>query len=98
MSNNIRLGFISNETLSNLRKLDKPSLAKVESIVRRHVKACRDNGLEVGSLERLYIEAMDVVASEKKYGEEIRDPEMEELSKAPKVSFSQYSSPVKGEE
>jgi len=98
MSNNIRLGFISNETLSNLRKLDKPSLAKVESIVRRHVKACMDNGTDPTPLERLYIEAMDVVTAEQKYGEEIRDPEMEELSKAPKVAFPQYLSPSKGEE
>ena len=98
MTNHIRSGFISQQTLSSLRELDESSLAKVESIVRRHVKACRDNGLDVESLERLYIEAMEVVRAETKFGEETQDPEMEALSKAPKVAFTQYLSPAKGED
>lgn len=81
---------ISIDTLKLINKLPKRKREKVDAIVRRHVAACQRNGFDPENLDRVYIEAMEMIDLEAKFPEpvveEIRDWE-------PARHYDQYVSP-----
>lgn len=81
---------ISIDTLKLINKLPKKKKEKVDAIVRRHVVACQRNGFDPENLDRVYIEAMEMIDLETKFPEpvveEIRDWE-------PARHYDQYISP-----
>jgi len=81
---------ISKETLRMVDTLPGEKRGKVEAIVRRHVAACQKNGFLPENLERVYIEAVEMVELEERFPEpvveDIRDWE-------PARHYDQYISP-----
>ncbi len=81
---------ISKETLKLINKLPKDKREKVEAVVRRHVSACLKNGFPPENLDRVYIEAIEIVDLEALHPEpvveEVRDWE-------PARHYDQYVSP-----
>lgn len=81
---------ISNDTLKLINKLSKEKRDKVEAVVRRHVSACYKNGFPPENLDRVYIEAVEIVDLEMLHPEpvveEVRDWE-------PARHYDQYISP-----
>lgn len=81
---------ISNDTLQLIDKLSKTKRERVDAIVRRHVRACQRNGFEPESMERVFIEAVEIVNLEERFpemhAEDARDWE-------PVRSYNQYVSP-----
>ena len=52
---------LSNETLRLIRQLPEAKRARVERVVRTHLSACHKNGCPLGSLDRIYLEAVEAV-------------------------------------
>ena len=81
---------ISSDTLKLINKLPKKKKEMVDAIVRRHVAACQRNGFDPENLDRVYIEAIEMIDLEAKFPEpvieEIRDWE-------PARHYDQYISP-----
>ena len=81
---------ISSDTLKLINKLPKKKKEKVDAIVRRHVAACQRNGFDPENLDRVYIEAVEMIDLEVKFpeasAEESRDWE-------PARHYDQYISP-----
>jgi len=81
---------ISSDTLKMINKLPKKKKEKVDAIVRRHVAACQRNGFDPENLDRVYIEAVEMIDLEVKFpepsAEESRDWE-------PARHYDQYISP-----
>ena len=81
---------LSNDTLKLINRLSKDKRAKVDAIVRRHVTACHKNGFPPENIDRVYIEAAELVDLEELHPEpvleEIRDWE-------PARHYDQYVSP-----
>lgn len=78
------------ETIRLIEDLAEEKREKVELIVRRHVAACQRNGFLPENLERVYIEAVEMVELEERYPEpaveEVRDWE-------PLRRYDQYVGP-----
>ncbi|MGE0105008.1 MAG: hypothetical protein AB7H86_13055 [Blastocatellales bacterium] len=78
------------ETIRMIEDLAEEKREKVELIVRRHVAACQRNGFLPENLERVYIEAVEMVDLDERYPEpvveEIRDWE-------PLRRYDQYVGP-----
>jgi hypothetical protein len=81
---------LANDTLKMLERLDKGKRAKVEAVVRRHVEACLKNGFPPENIDRVYLEAVEIVDLEALFPEpdvrEARDWE-------PLRHYDQYVSP-----
>ena len=81
---------ISSDTLKMINKLPKKKKEKVDAIVRRHVAACQRNGFDPENLDRVYIEAIEMIDLEVRFpesdAEESRDWE-------PARHYDQYISP-----
>ena len=81
---------ISSDTLKLINKLPRKKKEKVDAIVRRHVAACQRNGFDPENMDRVYIEAVEMVNLEANFPEpvveEIRDWE-------PMRHYDQYISP-----
>ena len=81
---------ISSDTLKLVNKLPKKKKERVDAIVRRHVAACQRNGFDPENLDRVYIEAVEMIDLEVKFpetdDEETRDWE-------PARHYDQYISP-----
>ena len=81
---------ISSDTLKLINKLPKNKKEKVDAIVRRHVAACQRNGFDPENLDRVYIEAVEMIDLEVKFpepsAEDSRDWE-------PARHYDQYISP-----
>jgi hypothetical protein len=81
---------ISSDTLKLINRLPKKKREKVDAIVRRHVAACQRNGFDPENLDRVYIEAVEMIDLEVKFpdasAEESRDWE-------PARHYDQYISP-----
>lgn len=81
---------ISSDTLKLINKLSKKKREKVDAIVRRHVAACQRNGFDPENLDRVYIEAVEMINLEVKFpepsAEDSRDWE-------PARHYDQYISP-----
>jgi hypothetical protein len=81
---------ISNDTLRMINKLSKKRREKVDAIVRRHVAACQKNGFYPENMERVYIEAIEMVELEERFPE----PVVEETRDwEPARHYDQYVSP-----
>jgi hypothetical protein len=81
---------ISTDTVKLINQLPKTKREKVDAIVRRHVAACQRNGFLPENLERVFIEAIEMVDLEKGFpapkGEDLRDWQ-------PARHYDQYVSP-----
>lgn len=82
---------ITNDTLRLINKLPDDKRQKVDAIVRRHVRACQQNGFNPENLERVYIEAVEMVDIEDRFPE----PIVEETNRTwePLRHYDQYISP-----
>ena len=65
---------ITNDTLRKVNSLPEERRAKVIQIVKRHLKACAKNGCPTESMDRVYLEAIDVAEMETKFPEIKKDP------------------------
>ncbi|MGE0103331.1 MAG: hypothetical protein AB7H86_13970 [Blastocatellales bacterium] len=81
---------LSDQTIKLINQLPQDTRAKVDQIIRTHLAACLKNGSPVENLERLFIEAVEVVKLEERAPETIMefDPTWEPLR-----HYDQYSSP-----
>lgn len=81
---------LANDTLKVINRLSKEKKEKVEAVVRRHVAACYKNGFPPENLDRVYLEAIEIVDLEELYPE----PEVEETRDwEPARRYDQYVSP-----
>jgi len=81
---------ISSDTLKMINKLPKKKKEKVDAIVRRHVAACQRNGFDPENLDRVYIEAIEMIDIEVRFPE----PDAEESRDwEPARHYDQYISP-----
>jgi hypothetical protein len=81
---------ISSDTLKMINKLPKKKKEKVDAIVRRHVAACQRNGFDPENLDRVYIEAIEMIDLEVRFPE----PDAEESRDwEPARHYDQYISP-----
>lgn len=81
---------ISSDTLKLINKLSKKKKERVDAIVRRHVAACQRNGFDPENLDRVYIEAIEMIDLEVKFP----DPVVEEVRDwEPARHYDQYISP-----
>ena len=60
---------ITSDTLKLVNRLPKDKRERVDAIVRRHVQACQKNGFLPENLERVYIEAVEMVDIEERFPE-----------------------------
>jgi hypothetical protein len=81
---------LANDTIKMLEGLSKDKRGKVEAVVRRHVEACLKNGFPPENIDRVYLEAVEIVNLEAMFPEpvveEVRDWE-------PHRHYDQYVSP-----
>jgi hypothetical protein len=81
---------ISSDTLKLINKLSKKKKERVDAIVRRHVAACQKNGFDPENLDRVYIEAIEMIDLEVRFP----DPVVEEVRDwEPARHYDQYISP-----
>jgi hypothetical protein len=81
---------ITNDTLRLINKLPDDKRQKVDAIVRRHVRACQQNGFNPENLERVYIEAVEMVDIEDRFPEPIEE---DNRTWEPFRHYDQYISP-----
>jgi len=81
---------LSKDTLKVVNNLPKEKRAKVLEIVRRHLVASYKNGCPPESLDRIYLEAMEVAEMEMKFPEQ---PSNEPRTWEPVRRYEQYVSP-----
>ncbi len=88
---NLEMMKITSDTLKMLNKLPDDKRQKVDAIVRRHVRACQQNGFNPENLERAYIEAIEMVDIEDRFP----DPVINEDNRTwePFRQYDQYISP-----
>lgn len=81
---------LTKETIRMITSLPMEKKVKVDEIVRRHVLACRRNGFVPENMERVFIEAVEMVEIEERAPQpvvvEVRDFE-------PVRRYDQYVSP-----
>jgi hypothetical protein len=81
---------LSKDTLKMINNLSKEKRAKVLEIVRRHLVASYKNGCPPESLDRIYLEAVEVAELELRFPEvEPKEPRTWE----PLRRYDQYVSP-----
>ncbi len=81
---------LANDTLKVINRLSKEKREKVEGVVRRHVTACYKNGFPPENLDRVYLEAIEIVHLEELFPE----PEVGEMRDwEPARRYDQYVSP-----
>ena len=81
---------LSNDVLKLVNKLPEAKRNKVAQIVRRHLIACQKNDCPPESLDRVYLEAIEVAEME------LRNPEPEKpefRTWEPARRYDQYVSP-----
>jgi len=81
---------ISSDTLKLINKLPKKKKERVDAIVRRHVAACQRNGFDPENLDRVYIEAVEMIDLEVKFPEPVAE---ETRDWEPARHYDQYISP-----
>ncbi|NOT60479.1 MAG: hypothetical protein HOP19_09675 [Acidobacteria bacterium] len=82
---------LSEQTIKLINKLPDDTRAEVARVVRTHLTACLRNGSPVESLDRLFIEAVEVVNLEARVPE-IRMP-FKAQGYEPARHYDQYVSP-----
>lgn len=82
---------ISSDILKLINKLSDEERAKVDKVVKRHVAACFRNGFPPENMDRVYIEAVEIIKLQAKFPE----PEVvqEERNWEPFRRYEQYVSP-----
>lgn len=55
---------LSADTLKAFKQMDAASRERAQNIVRDHVTACMNLGMQPDNLDRVYIEAMEIVRME----------------------------------
>jgi len=81
---------LANDTLKMINQLPKEKRERVEAVVRRHIAACHKNGFPPENLDRVYLEAIEIVELDELYPE----PEVEEIRDwEPARRYEQYVSP-----
>lgn len=82
---------ITSDILKLINKLSDEERAKVDKVVKRHVAACLRNGFQPENMDRVYIEAVEMVRLEEQFPE----PETvkEERIYEPFRRYEQYVSP-----
>ena len=82
---------LTNDTVNMIDLLPIEKREKVDRIVKRHVAACQKNGFLPENLERVYIEAVEMVDLEERFPE----PVVEEIKDwEPARHYDQYVSPT----
>lgn len=81
---------VSMDTLKAIGKLPKNKREKVDAIVRRHIAACQRNGFQPENIERVFIEAMEMVDLERRFPEPMAD---DVRDWQPARHYDQYVSP-----
>jgi len=81
---------ITSDTLKLVNRLPKDKREKVDAIVRRHVRACQNNGFNPENLERVYIEAVEMVDLEERFPEVVKE---DDRNWEPYRHYDQYVSP-----
>jgi len=81
---------ISDQTLKMISQLTPAIRVKVDKVIRTHVAACMKTGSPIENLDRLFIEAVEIVRLEERCPETRYEfnPEWE-----PYRHYDQYSSP-----
>jgi hypothetical protein len=81
---------LSDQTIRMINQLPQEMRDKVDQVIRTHVTACVKNGSPVENLDRLLIEAVEVVKLEERFPEMKIEylPDWE-----PYRRYDQYSSP-----
>lgn len=82
---------ITSDTLKLVNKLPDTKRRKVDAIVRRHVRACHQNGFDPENLDRVYIEAIEMVNIEDRFPEPVISEEKRNWE--PFRQYDQYVSP-----
>ncbi len=57
---------ISDQTLKMINQLPQATRVKVDQVIRTHVAACRKTGSPIENLDRLFIEAVEIVRLEER--------------------------------
>ncbi len=81
---------VSTDTLKTLSRLSNEKRDRIEAIVRRHVSACYRNGFPPENLDRVYVEAMEIIDIEDRFPEPTRE---EQRDWEPARHYDQYISP-----
>jgi hypothetical protein len=81
---------LSKDTLKLVNALSKEKRAKALEIVRRHLVASYKNGCPPESIDRIYLEAIEVAEMEMKFPEQ---PSQDERTWEPFRRYEQYVSP-----
>jgi hypothetical protein len=87
----LALRKLSDQTIKLINKLDDETRAEVAKVVRRHLTACAKSGSPVESLDRLFIEAVEIVILEAKHPELALNGPYEH--EGPIRRYEQYVSP-----
>lgn len=86
---------ISKQVIDLINALHPEIRTKVANMVREHLRACLKFGAEPGDLERVYIEAIEVVEAEMKNPErELFTPSEIVSSRYEIRNFGQYVTPI----
>jgi hypothetical protein len=81
---------ISEQTLKMINQLPQDTRVKVDQVIRTHVAACRRTGSPIENLDRLFIEAVEIVKLE----ERCPETRLEYSSEwEPFRRYEQYASP-----
>jgi hypothetical protein len=85
-----RIMKVSEQTLRMINQLPSDTRVKVDQVIRTHVAACRRTGSPIENLDRLFIEAVEIVKLEERCPETRLEysPEWEPLRR-----YDQYLSP-----
>ncbi|HWQ36884.1 MAG TPA: hypothetical protein VNQ79_28895 [Blastocatellia bacterium] len=81
---------VTTDTLKLLSRVSRDKRDKIETIVRRHVSACYRNGFPPENLDRVYLEAMEIVNLEERFPEPVSE---EPRDWEPARHYHQYVSP-----
>jgi hypothetical protein len=65
-----QLPKISDQTVRLIRNLSDDTRAQVAKVVKTHLAACARNGSPIESLDRLFIEAVEVINMEARFPEQ----------------------------
>ena len=81
---------VTTDTLKLLSRVSRDHRDKIETIVRRHVSAFYRNGFPPENLDRVYLEAMEIVNLEERFPEPVTE---ESRDWEPVRRYDQYVSP-----
>lgn len=62
---------ITSDTLKLINRLSDTKRQKVDAVVRRHVRACHQSGFEPENLDRVFLEAIEMVEIEDRFPEPV---------------------------